>query len=745
MKIVYLTYRITHRVIPKQGSSAPAHPCGGTGNFIIPQSAIPLHILPKNGQSNRMKILFMTDRLDSGGAETHLETLALGLAERGHTVAVLSAGGRIADRLEASGIRQLRVPFPGRNPFRLLALLRFLRRTVRREGFDILHAHTRTMGVLLSCLPGRFGAHLVTVHAAKFGPLTRRMCRGAAVIAVSEDLRTGLLASHAAPAEVIRVIPNGVDVARFSPPSQPPPPHAVLFASRLDPDCSRAAELLLACVPGLLVHVPDLTVTLAGGGSMADELARRADAVNQRAGRAVVTLSGTVPDMAVLYRTHRVAVGVSRVALEAAACGCAVLLAGNEGYGGILDPSDRTPALSNFCCRGEGRLTEATFASDLARLLTDRQQPSPALRDWMVRDFSGAAMTAETERVCRSLLPPQTDAPPLRVLVGGYAGCGNLGDDAILQGLIAHLRTERPDIRLSALTGSPVRDRVRFGIPCYDRRWLPSVLSAMLRADVFLLGGGSLLQDGTSRRSLTYYLSLLRLARFLRCRTATLALGLGPLRSPSSERAVVRSLERCVLVTLRDAASLRFLVLHGMERSRLSPVPDPAVFLPPPPPLRRLAILARLGIPAEAKLLCVAVRPAGGSADALRVLASAVRRVVGTFGLTVVFPVLDRSRDTAVTESVIRLSGCGGRIFFPDEAADLPALFRSAELLVSMRLHALLFADSVGTPAIAVSPDAREGKISEFARVAGFPHFSAPSLAIVPLAATMESLLSGGK
>ena len=264
----------------------------------------------------------------------------------------------------------------------------------------------------------------------------------------------------------------------------------------------------------------------------------------------------------------------------------------------------------------------------------------------------------------------------------------------------------------------------------------------MLRADVFLLGGGSLLQDGTSRRSLAYYLTLLKLARLAHCRTGTLAVGLGPLRTPFSLRAVLKTLDKCDILTLRDAESLRFLVLHGTERSRPVLVPDPAVYLPPAPPLRRDAILARLGVPPGSRLLCVAVRPASPDcADALRILACAVRRAVTAFGLTAVFPVLDRARDTAAAETVIRLSDCGGRIFFPDEASDLPALFRGAGLLVSMRLHALLFADAVGTPAIAVSPDAHEGKLAAFARASGIPHFSAPGLSVVTLASAMEKAL----
>ena len=690
---------------------------------------------------DHMKILMLTDKMEAGGAETHIETLSTELTRRGHSVTVLSSGGAVADRLEAAGMKQIRRPPIGKSPFALLAALLCLMREIRRGRYDVLHAHTRATGVLLSFLHAGKAARVVTVHAAKYGIPTDRMCKNATVIAVSEDLRTGLLSHACAPAETIHVIPNGIDTDRFSPPEVPPPPHSVLFASRLDPDCARVAELLPEIIPDLLGQFPDLCVTVAGGGRMLDSVRGAADALNRRAGREVLRTVGAVADMAALYRTHRVTIGVSRVALEAAACGCAVLLAGNEGYGGILRADDPTPALSNFCCRGAEALTSRLLAEDLRRLLAS-PLPTPTLRDTVVRSFSAARMTDETEALYRALLPPVSTRKTVRLLVGGYAGCGNLGDDAILQGLIAHLRETHPEVRLRALTGSPIRDTRRFGIPCVSRQWLPSIFLAMLRADVFLLGGGSLLQDRTGRKSLAYYLFLLRSARLLGCRTGTLAAGIGPLRSPHSEQAVLRALRPCQILTLRDDESLRFPALHGVERSRLELVEDPARHLPPPPATRRAAILARLGIPPAAGFFCVTVRPTSPPRrEPLSVLAAAVHRVATEYGLTPVFPIQDPAHDLRATREVIRLSACGGKPFLPDEASDLPALLGGAALLVSMRLHALIFADMTDTPAIALSPCAEEPKLAVFARHAGFPHFTAQTASVVALCAEMEQII----
>ena len=695
--------------------------------------------MPGNaGNPNSMKILMITDRMNTGGAETHIETLATELLRLGHSVTVFSAGGRIADRMEAAGVRQVRCRLPRNGPLCRIRFFLALRREVRHGQYNVLHAHTRMTGFLLAHLPSK-AARIVTVHAAKFGFPTARMCKNATVIAVSEDLRTGLLSHTKTPAECIHVIPNGIDLCRFSPPVEPPPPHSLLFASRLDPDCARVAELLPEVIPDLLGQFPDLCVTIAGGGSMLERIRLQAEELNRRVGREILRAVGPVDDMPALFRSHRVVIGVSRVALEAVACDCAVLLAGNEGYGGILRTLRSAPARSNFCCRGSEPVSPGTLCADLRRILAD---PPPSLRSEVAHTYSAQSMGRSTEALYLSLLPPVYAKKPIRLLVGGYAGCGNLGDDAILQGLIVRLRKEHPEVRLRALTGSPVRDSRRFGIPCVHRLRLPSVALAMLRSDIFLLGGGSLLQDLTGKRSLAYYLFLLKLARFLGCRTGTLAAGIGPLRSAHSEHSVLQALCACEVLTLRDEDSRRFLILHGAEPAKVRLVPDPAEFLPPPPPLRSAAILSALGLPDGTGYFCVSVRPTQPPGhQPLAVLATAVRRISAEHGLTPVFPVLDPACDLPATREIIRLSDCGGKVFLPDEASDLPSLLSGAVFLLSMRLHALLFAGQVGTPAIAVSPGSEEVKLASFSRHAGIPHFCAHTLSVVSLCAEIETTI----
>ena len=137
-----------------------------------------------------MKILILTDRLDVGGAETHIALLAQALLERGEEVMIASSGGKTADRLEKIGIPQIRLPLGTHSPLKWMLLRHKIRALIKREGIEVAHAHARVPALLIHGVKRLRCAEIVTVHAKfKAGPLRRSLSRwGEKSIAVSEDL-----------------------------------------------------------------------------------------------------------------------------------------------------------------------------------------------------------------------------------------------------------------------------------------------------------------------------------------------------------------------------------------------------------------------------------------------------------------------------------------------------------------------------------------------------------------------------
>ncbi len=681
-----------------------------------------------------MKILILTDQLEIGGAETHIAQLAQELAGRGEQVIIASAGGRVADRLEEYGILQIRIPLNTHSPIRWLFLRRKIRALIKREKIDVAHAHARIPALLIHGIRRLGCAEIVTVHAKFRAGLVRRLLSrwGESSIAVSEDLRAYLHSVYEIPMQRIAVIPNGIDLLQFSCKEEKEADGTlrILFASRLDADCSRGAELLLEIAPFLAQQIPNLSITVVGGGKKMPEIAERAEKINHALGFSCISVPGSVQDIAPLLREQDIFVGVSRAALEAAACGCAVILCGNEGYGGILKKESFFEAsLSNFCARDSQRPSREQLLQDVLELAN-----SPALREGCVTECrklleehcDAASVCAKTLDVYQKSLHIPTLAT---VVIGGYFGCGNLGDDAILQSFIEYTRTHYPDMHIVALTKNPRRDARRFGVRCHNRKNPLSLISAFLRADAFLCGGGSLLQNVTGRLSLYYYLFMLCLSRRCGALSILFAAGIGPLHGKRAQRLTRKVLSRCAYLSLRDAESLRFLQILGIDSAMLHLGADAALLLPPPPVSRTYAILKRIDVAQNRRYVCVSLKSGRQAADSCRIIIAALRMLCREEDLLPVFLPLDQGDVAINKEAASRL---GGRLLIADEATDVTAILRNAEILVSMRLHGLILATTVALPSVGI-PTADDQKIPSFCRLAAQEYIVPDSLSVASL------------
>lgn len=681
-----------------------------------------------------VKILLLADRMEMGGAETHIAQLARGLCAMGCEVSILSEGGALADVLAKEGIGQIFAHLSTKSPLRLFSLGRALRRLVQDEGFEILHAHTRKTALLLRAIKPSQAARIVTVHARfRTNACLRRLCFwGDRTIAVSEDLRAYVCDAYGVAAERVSVIPNGIDCTCFSPPDPDARRGAprVLFASRLDGDCALGASLLCEIAPAICRRFPGVCIDVAGGGEAYSEIYARADAVNRRLGRTVIRTLGTIGDMPALLREYDIFVGVSRAAMEAAATGCAVILCGNEGYGGILSAQTSARAcLSNFCARGNALPNAELLSHDLSRLIED-----PDLRRRCGDEGRRLITQAyDAERMCRETLTVYHRARPIKKMltlsVGGYFGCGNLGDDAILGGMLSGLGELAPEVAVRALTGGGRSDRRRFGIACVSRKSPVSITRSMLLSRAFLCGGGSLLQSVTSRRSLSYYLALLRFSRLLGCRSVLYAAGVGPLPTQHDRDRVLGVLKTCDYVGVRDRDSFALLSTEGIDAARLRLGADPAVLLPLPPKSRGAFLRASHNVPTDSECLAIVLH---GKAPAPLVdnLLCAARIVCNRFGLVPILPILDRRVDAAPTRAAARR--LSGFVIEAREASDVTAILSSCRGAVSLRLHAVVLATCGGVPALGIAADARDRKIAAFAKAAG-QDFLDPATCSVPV------------
>ena len=137
------------------------------------------------------------------------------------------------------------------------------------------------------------------------------------------------------------------------------------------------------------------------------------------------------------------------------------------------------------------------------------------------------------------------------ILISGYYGFDNIGDESILRTLVTSLRERIPDCSLTVLSHDPAATREKYGVEAVERMSPLAIARAVRRCDMLISGGGSLLQDVTSSKSLHYYLAIIRFAQLLGKKVFIYSQGIGPIEkdvtaAPRRARSGVRTASWCV-------------------------------------------------------------------------------------------------------------------------------------------------------------------------------------------------------
>ncbi|MBQ8801400.1 MAG: glycosyltransferase, partial [Clostridium sp.] len=515
-----------------------------------------------------MKILMATMGLDIGGAETHIVELAKQLKQQGHDIAIVSNGGVYVPEITAAGIRHYEAPLHRRAFGAMLKSRGILRRVIAEEKPDVVHAHARIPAFLCGTLHKRMKFPFVTTAHWVFtskGMLRYLTNWGERTVAVSDDIKAYLIREYGLPAEHISVTINGIDTEKFSPEvsgeevirefgldSGKP---ILSYVSRMDEDRALVARQLIEIAPELDKQVPGVQLLIAGGGNVYDELSAKAKAVNERMGHKCIVMPGARTDINKIVAAGEVFVGVSRAALEAMAAAKPVIVAGNEGYHGLFTADKLEEAQAgNFCCRGlplsDSKVLLADVAAALKLSAEEKKQVGAYGRQVIFDHYSVRRMAGD----CLAMYE-QVRHRKYNVVMSGYYGFSNTGDDAILESICRGVRAVSDEVELTVLSKDPELTRKQYGLKAVPRFNFVKVISALKKGDVLLSGGGSLLQDTTSTRSLVYYRSVMRLAKWMGKPVMLFANGIGPVRKAGNRSRVCKAVEEASIVTLRDHSS----------------------------------------------------------------------------------------------------------------------------------------------------------------------------------------------
>ncbi len=681
-----------------------------------------------------MKVIHLISGGDTGGAKTHVHSLLQNLSQRIDVTMVCFMEGPFSQEAREKGIHT--VVLTGHNPLRTLNTLR---RMIREEGFELIHCHGARGNMMGALLRRSTGLPVVTtVHSdyrldylgRPFSRITYGAINTLALrlldyrIGVS-DAMTDLLISRNFDPDRLFTIYNGLDFTP-RPPAMDRAAYLRSVGLEADGDCVIAgitARLnpvkdIATLIRGFALawrECPQLRLMVAGDGEQMEQLKRLA----QELGVArQVCFTGWIQDTDTFY--HALDINTLTSLSETFPYSL------TEGARARLPTvASRVGGVPYLIEHGvHGLLFEAGDAQGLARCLTALAR-DPELRSRLGErlyqrakaDYSLESTLERQLSIYQTILRRKARNMGKRdgALVCGAYGRGNAGDDAILEAIVTELRQIDPDLPVWVLSRTPEETRRTYRVNSIYTFAFPRFLRRMSKTRLYINGGGSLMQDVTSHRSLWFYLFTISAARRLGNRVLMYGCGIGPIHAPANRKRASRVLQRSVdAITLRDTHSKAELEDMGVTRPEIVLAADPTVILPAAPPQVVDGLMERLGLDPRGRYIGLTLRPWPGFEEKAALFGAAADYAYETYGLIPVFLPIEPRLDVGSAQLAARHMNPRTPRHILEETGGSDhtiGLLSRMQVVLSMRLHALVFAAGQGVPLVGVVYDQ---KISSF-------------------------------
>ena len=319
-----------------------------------------------------------------------------------------------------------------------------------------------------------------------------------------------------------------------------------------------------------------------------------------------------------------------------------------------------------------------------------------------------------------------------KIVISGYYGFANAGDEAMLNAIVTSLRNTDKAVDLTVISGNPNITAAKHKVASIHRFSPLKIYSALSSCDLLLSGGGSLLQDVTSKKSLLYYLAIIGLGKLLDKKVMLYAHGIGPIRSSVLRKITKAICNQVDLITVRDTDSLDELRRLGVTDTKIRLTADAVLTLAQGNKEQGLNLLEKFGLGQNKPIVAISVRSWGSSDKYLQEMAKAADVLSLENDAQIALLPLQYPADVVACKKLQQ--------FMKREAVILDAAFDTEQflglmgnfsLLIGMRLHALIFAAVMETPFIALSYDPKiDGFVKEVAgtNIGAIDNFAAEAL-----------------
>lgn len=301
-----------------------------------------------------------------------------------------------------------------------------------------------------------------------------------------------------------------------------------------------------------------------------------------------------------------------------------------------------------------------------------------------------------------------------KVVISGYYGFGNTGDEAILSAMIKALKTYIMNVEITVISKDSAKTSSLHNVKSVQRNKPFDIFRAILKCDLFISGGGGLIQDVTGVSTIQYYLGMVFLAKILGKKVMYYAQGIGPImtdRGKSITRFITNMID---VATLRDDESRRCLVNIGVNSPPIVITADPVLALEPEKDDMIEMLLCKEGIKKSDFNVGISIRPWKTNCEYLKVISEVSDRLINEFNARIILIPFQKSQDLEICEKVRSMVKGNAIVVNGDYSpSELQGMIGKMDILIGMRLHSLIFGSTLGVPMIGIVYDPKVRNFSE--------------------------------
>lgn len=302
-----------------------------------------------------------------------------------------------------------------------------------------------------------------------------------------------------------------------------------------------------------------------------------------------------------------------------------------------------------------------------------------------------------------------------QIVLSGYYGFDNIGDEAVLYSIITALKREIPDVRIVVLSNNPEKTKKLYDVESINRWKLKDITKVIKESDLLISGGGSLLQDVTSGKTIPYYLAIVKIAQFFKKKVIFYSQGIGPVNQTFNKKLIKHIVNKVDGIYVRDIGSKQLLKEIGVKKE-IGVALDPVL---------GLTSAQKKG---SIKTVGVYIRPWKDEAHDRNLISSLVPSLVWLIeqGYHICMIPMHYEQDQEIAkqlmECVVQKTKQKEAVCVLDKMLTIQEVVEktaSFELVIGMRLHSLIIAAANHVPMVALSYDP---KVTQFMKEINIPY-----------------------